>query len=97
MERHCDEHGSRRYVSCQVGHAKARQRRRQGAPALVLEAVDRFLDRSIGGCGRPNTPQRAQPVTAAAVCAGEFPLAPTVRAQRLLEEPYAGMTAIAEP
>jgi len=56
MERHRDEHGSRRYVGCQVGHAEARQRGRQGPPALVLEAVDRFLERSIVSGRRPNTP-----------------------------------------
>ncbi len=78
-------------------HQQNRQRRGQATPALVLEPLDRELDRSVVGDRGTQASQRAEAQPAPAVAASRLDLCPTPAAQRLLEAPDASTTAVAEP
>src|SRR5438132_11118134 len=74
-----------------------RERARQASPALVLESMNRVLDRAlVGDCGA-EAGQRAQADATPAVGAGELDLRPTPPAERLLEAPYASTALLAQP
>lgn len=73
------------------------QRRGQATPALVLEPLDRELDRSLVGDRGSKARKRAEALPAPAVAASRLDLCPTPAAQRLVEAPDASTTAVAEP
>jgi hypothetical protein len=69
----------------------------QASPALVLESMNRVLDRAlVGDCGA-QAGQGAQADATPAVAAGGFDLRPTAPAERVLEAPDASMTPLAKP
>jgi hypothetical protein len=74
-----------------------RQRTGETAPALVLESMDRMLDRSFVGDRGPQARQRAQAQAAATVGSSALDLSPAPAAQRLLEAPDTSTTGVAEP
>src|SRR5262249_21242435 len=78
-------------------HAELGKRRRQGAPAVVFEAVDRLLQRSLVGSHRSSPPESTKPASAATVGAGELHLSPASGAEWLLEEADASPASAAEP
>jgi hypothetical protein len=78
-------------------HQQNRQRRGQATPAVVLEPLDRELDRSLVGDRGTQASQRAEAQPAPAVAASRLDLCPASAAQRLLEAPDPSTTAIAEP
>jgi len=79
-----------------VGEQK-RERTRQASPALVLESMNRVLDRALIGDRGAEAGQRAQADATPAVGAGGLDLRPTPPAERLLEAPYASTALIAQP
>jgi hypothetical protein len=73
-----------------------RERTCQASPALVLESMNRVLDRAlVGDCGA-QAGQGAQ-ANATPALRGELDLRPTPPAERLLEAPDAPTAPIAKP
>jgi hypothetical protein len=74
-----------------------RERTCQASPTLVLESMNRVLDRAlVGDCGA-QTGQGAQADATPAVGAGGLDLRPTPPAERLLEAPDAPTAPITKP
>ena len=66
-------------------------------PALVLEALDRDLDRTLVGDRRAQPRQRPEAAAAPALSLGRLELDTAAAAHRFLETPDPALTALAEP